>query len=271
MLVKTLLWTATLLLLAVFGTRAETSIERGSYLANSVLACGSCHMSDAPGAQPFTGGRRFVTIAYTAHAANLTPEKETGLGNWTDEQLVNGIRNGKRPRGSTIGWPMPIASFSALSDADVKAVVAFLRSLPEVINKTPRSTYRKPLPTSYGPEVTSVPLVPESDRLSYGRYLATIASCTYCHSRPGEDGTPDLKDGLAAGGREFRGPWGQSMAPALTPAAIGFYSDADLKAIIRTGMRPDGRKLLPPMPVAQFAGMKDGDVDAIVGWLRTLK
>jgi mono/diheme cytochrome c family protein len=250
--------------------RAETPLERGSYLMTSLVTCGACHTAETPGAPPFAGGRRFSTIAYTAHAANLTPDKEFGLGNWTDEQIVNGIRNGKRPRGSTIGPPMPITAYRGMSDADAAAIAAYLRSLPAVNQKIARSVHRKPLPESYGPPVTSVTAVPESDPIAYGRYLATsLGSCMSCHSRPGEDG-PVLKDGLGAGGREFRGAWGLSLAPNLTPSGISHYSDAELKAIITTGQRPDGRKLLPPMPVATYANLRASDLDAIVAFLRSL-
>ena len=270
MSLRTLLFAAACLA-ASAPSRAETPLERGAYLVKHVVACGSCHTAPTPNAPELAGGQRFSTILYTAIPANLTPDPEFGIAAWTDEQLVNGMRNGKRPRGSTIGWPMPIEAYAHLSDGDAAAIAAYLRSLPPVNNKTARSTYRKALPESYGPTVTSVPAVPDTDRAATGRYLANVAGCLYCHSKPTEDGAPDFKDGLAAGGREFRGSYGQALAPALRPAAIGHYSDADLKAIITTGMRPDGRKVLPAMPYASFAGMKETDVEAIVGYLRTLK
>ena len=252
------------------GARAETPAQRGAYLVNGLAACGACHTNPAPGSPELAGGRSFSTIAFTAHAANLTPDPETGVGAWTDEQLIAGFREGRRPHGSIIGPPMPVALYRAMSDDDARAIVAYLRSLPPVVNKTRRSTYRVPLPVDYGPPLGVVPVVPETNSLAYGAYVASLAHCMACHARPGENGAPDYVNGLGAGGREFRGSWGVSLAPNITPSGIGHYSDDDLRKLIRAGERPDGSRLNPPMPVAFYAKMTDRDVSAIIGYLRAL-
>ncbi len=250
---------------------AETALERGAYLMNAIVACGACHTDPAPGAPELAGGRRFVDIAYTARAANLTPDIETGVGGWTDEQLIAGFREGKRPHGSTIGPPMPVALYRGISDDDARAIVAYLRALPPVTNLVPHSVYRAPLPDAYGPPLGSVKAVARDDKVKYGEYLAVaLGHCMDCHSRRDQLGQPDLANGLGAGGAEFRGPWGVSLAPNITPSGIGYYSDDDLKKVIKTGVRPDGSKLNPPMPVSYFAHMTDEDASAIVAYLRSL-
>lgn len=251
--------------------RAETPLERGAYLVKALVACGSCHTNPAPGSPELGGGTRFSELAYTAIAANLTPDPETGITQWTDADLINGLRNGKRPRGSIIGPPMPISAYRGISDDDAAAIVAYLRSVKPVVNKTARSSYRTPLPASYGPAVTSVPTVSAADPVKYGDYLVnSLAHCTDCHSRPIEGGGVDRINGLGAGGAQFRGPGGITLAPNITPSGIGHYSDAELKKVITTGERPDGTKLKPPMPVAYYANMTDKDLSAVVAYLRSM-
>ncbi len=251
--------------------RAETPQERGAYLVKSIAACGNCHTDSAPGAAELAGGMRFSELAYTARAANLTPDPENGVAGWTDDQLVRGLRDGKRPKGSTIGPPMPVTTYRSMSDDDARAIVAYLRSIPPRPNHVPHSTYRLPLPESWGPEVTTVAAPPDNDPVAYGRYLASgLGQCMDCHSRRGENGLPDFVNGLAAGGAELRGPWGVSLAPNITPNGIGYYSDDELRKVITTGVRPDGSKLNPPMPVAYYANMTAKDLSAIIAFLRSL-
>src|SRR5262249_3909148 len=99
----------------------ETPLERGTYLMQSIVACGNCHTPKDRDGQPIAdrelvGG--FVINAPIFHSVspNITPDKETGIGNWTDDQIVDAIRNGKRPDGTIIGPPMPIAYYRNLSD-----------------------------------------------------------------------------------------------------------------------------------------------------------
>jgi hypothetical protein len=208
---------------------------------------------------------------FTAYSSNITPDPETGIGKWSDAQVVLAIREGRRPDGSLIGPPMPFGLYRSLSDNDVQAIVAYLRSVPAVKNVVPKSQYRMPLPPSYGPPVGQVPDVPAGDPVAYGRYLAgPVGHCLECHSTPGPQGAPDLANALGAGGMEFAGPWGKSVAQNITPTQLKRYSDSELKAIITTGMRPDGSRLKPPMGVAYYARMNTGDLDALVAYLRTL-
>ena len=89
------------LCLATLDVRAETPLERGTYLMQSIVACGNCHTPKDRDGKPiadreFAGG--FVIDAPVFHSVspNITPDKETGIGNWTDDQIVDAIRNGKR-------------------------------------------------------------------------------------------------------------------------------------------------------------------------------
>ncbi len=259
----------------VSGARAETLLERGTYLMQGIVACGNCHTTVGPeGPLPgmeMAGGMPFKEAAFTAYASNITSDEATGIGTWTDAEIITAIREGKRPDGTTIGPPMPIGLYRGLSDQDVRALVAYLRAVPPVRNEVRKSEYGFPLPPAYGPPVGQVPDVDSSDRLAYGAYLAGPAGhCIECHSPPGPNGAPDLQNGLGAGGFEFHGPWGVSVSPNITPKALADWSDADIKQAITMGVRPDGTRLKPPMGFAYYATMRDEDLDAIVLYLRSL-
>lgn len=255
---------------------AQTPLQRGKYLMDGIVACGNCHtpkgpQGDLPGME-LAGGLKFDEPFGVAYAPNITPDKETGIGTWTDAQIVAAIREGKRPDGSIIGPPMPIALYRGISDDDVRAIVAYLRQVKPVANKVDKPQYKVPLPPSYGPPVTRVAAPPKTDKLTYGAYLAgPLGHCTECHSTPDARGVPDFVNKTGGGGLSFNGPWGISYAPNITPTGIGKWSDADVKKAITAGVRPDGTALKPPMPYHHYRNVSDADLDAIVAYLRTLK
>jgi mono/diheme cytochrome c family protein len=255
-------------------SRAESLLERGTYLMRGIVACGNCHTPQGPeGPLPgmeLAGGLKIEDPAFTAYGANLTPDVETGIGGWSDEEIITAIREGRRPDGSMIGPIMPIALYSRMSDRDVRAIVAYLRALKPVKNAVPESVYNIPVPPAYGPPVTTVAEVPREDKLAYGAYLAgPLGHCIECHSPMGPKG-PDWHGELGAGGLAFHGPWGISHASNITPTNLGDWSDADLKKVIATGERPDGSRLLPPMPVGYYRNIAPSDLDALVAYLRSL-
>lgn len=256
---------------------AETLLERGAYLEKSLVACGNCHtpkLRDLPNQDmEMAGGFQMVREAWTANSANITPDKETGIGNWTDAQVIRATREGVLPDGSIIGPPMPIEFYRHMSDRDAKAFVAYLRSLKPVRNKVPRSVYRVPPPKSYGPPLGEVPDVPREDKVRYGEYLVRIARCMDCHT-PMIKGVRDMENQMGAGGFPFDGPWGRVFSPNITPdkeTGIGGWTDRQIKVAISLGMMPDGRKMLRPMPTPYYVNLKRGDLEAIVAYLRTIK
>ncbi|MDQ0395815.1 c-type cytochrome [Labrys monachus] len=265
--------------IAPASAQADALLERGSYLMNGIVACGNCHTPKGPEGKPIadrelSGG--FVIDAPVFHAVvpNITPDPDTGIGRWTDAQIVEAVRNGKRPDGSIIGPPMPIAFYRGMSDADVNALVAYLRQVKPISNKVEKSVYRIPLPAAYGPPVVAVPEVPKTDKVAYGHYLATgLGHCMDCHT-PLVQGRNDMAR-LGAGGNEFGAPGGGLIASSnLTPAnanGIAAWSDDGLKAAIRTGIRPNGSHIVPLMAFGWYRNISDDDAGALVAFLRTLK
>jgi mono/diheme cytochrome c family protein len=254
---------------------ADARLDRGRYLVESIAGCGNCHTPQGPNGplpgKTLAGGQAVQDSHFTATSANITPDTETGIGKWTEAQIVVAIREGRRPDGSLIGPPMPFGQYRSLSDNDVAAIAAYLRTVPPVKNAVPRTKYPFPLPPAWGPPVRGVPDVPRSDKVAYGRYLAgPVGHCIECHSTPDPQGTPDTRNALGAGGMTFPGPWGTSTAANITPKGLKRYSDAQVKTIITTGVRPDGSRLKPPMGVPYYAKMDSADVEALVAYLRTL-
>lgn len=253
--------------------RSETPLERGEYLVRGPMGCGNCHTPlgpDGPVAGQELAGRLVENTAdFTAIAPNITPASR--VAQWSDAELGKAIREGIRPDGTIIGPPMPFTFYRDLSDSDVAAVVAFLRTIAAAQNDPGKSEYKMPLPPAYGPPVESVADIPRGVTVEYGKYLAgPVAHCVECHSPITPQG-PDLSK-LGQGGYEFHGPWGVSVAANLTSGEDGIagFSDEELAVMITKGVRPDGTKMLPPMPYHHFALMTGDDVKAVIVYLRTL-
>lgn len=253
---------------------AETPVERGRYLVESIAGCGNCHSpQDANGPIPgkaLAGGPPIKEAPFDAWPANITPDPETGIGAWSDAEVVRAIREGVDREGRVMGPPMPFWLYRDIADDDAKAMVAYLRTVKPVRNAVPASVYRMPLPASWGPAVSGVVAPPIADRVGYGGYLAgPVGHCVECHT-PMDDNGRLVMERLGAGTRDFNGPWGTSVSRNITPAAMGDWSDAEIRRAITQGVSRDGTRLLPPMGYGYYARMTDGDLDALVAWMRSL-
>ena len=113
----------------------------------------------------------------------------------------------------------------------------------------------------------------EPEQIAHGQYLVHIAGCNDCHTPGYFYGAPDSTRLLSGSELGWKGPWGVSYARNLTPdpqTGIGAWSETDIVTAIRTGKRPDGRMLLPPMPWPDFAHLTDADAAAIAKYLKSL-
>src|SRR5256885_84140 len=139
---------------------SQTYRERGAYLVDALAACGNCHTPHDATSKPIpgmelAGGREFDIEAGHIIGPNITPDRETGIGNWSVGQIVYALRNGKRPDGTIIGPPMPIELYRQLSDRDAEAIAVHLKSLKPIRHQVARSRYTVPLPSSDYFEMTS--------------------------------------------------------------------------------------------------------------------
>jgi mono/diheme cytochrome c family protein len=268
---------------------AETPAQRGDYLVNTIMACGNCHTPrDTDGKsiadKALSGGLTFVTPVFTATAPNITPDRDTGIGSWSDAEIKRALIEGMRPdHGRLAGVPlaaiMPANFYKALRPDDLDAVVAYLHTVKPLRNEVAVPVYKGPVHRDAYPDADAgfdqAKLATAAGR---GAYLATIGHCMECHSAWSR-GVSDFKNGLGGGGRVFPAAEGapagspDSIAANITPhptAGIGGWSDAEVSRAITQGIGRDGHPLKPPMAYGFYAGLKPADLADIIAWLHTV-
>jgi mono/diheme cytochrome c family protein len=274
-----MLWLAALVMAAT-NVCAQAPLERGKYLVEGILTCGNCHTPRGPGgvldvSKRHAGGPQvWDTPEYMVHPSNITPDKATGIGNWSAEQVKAAMREGKRPDGSQLAPQMPYAFYKIFTPSDLDAVVDYVLSIPPVARKVEPPVYKVKNMTVDVPPGAEKPMPAEAmaDPVKKGFYLATIGHCMECHT-PAVNGHRDFANALGAGGERFPGPWGESVSRNITSHkenGIGAWSDAEIKRAITQGVRKDGSKLRPPMGFQWYATMTDEDLSAIVAYVRTI-
>lgn len=130
-------------------------VKRGDYLVNTIMTCGNCHSPKGPpsavAGKEFTGGPPFDTPAFKVTPSNITQDKETGIGSWTDDDIKKLLRTGMRPNGVPIAAVMPVGFYGIITDRDLNAIVAYLRTIKPVSNKVPDPIYLKAAPAQISP------------------------------------------------------------------------------------------------------------------------
>jgi mono/diheme cytochrome c family protein len=261
---------------------AETSpVERGQYLVNAVAMCFYCHSEhDWSGEEPtiLAGGQGAGSlfpdegIPGRLYAPNITPDNETGIGLATDEQLDKAIREGIGLDGRRLFPAMP--NFSMMSDEDLAAIVAYLRSQPAVSKKVPARELPEPVVAGLPPAwpVSRPVRGPAGDGPSVerGQYLASLADCGSCHTAMNEMGQPRMEMAFG-GGFHLKGPWGDVVSSNITfdPSGIEYYDEALFKKVLTTG-DPGARRLNKLMPVHIYRNMTDRDMTSVFLFLQSL-
>jgi mono/diheme cytochrome c family protein len=252
-------------------------VKRGDYLVNTIMTCGNCHTPKGPPAavagKDFSGGLSWDEPPFKVTAPNITQDKETGIGAWSDADIKKVLRNGIKPNGTPVAMIMPSGFYEIMTERDLDAVVVYLRTLKPVKNKVADPIYKIPqahpiLPGGEKPYTEAM----FSDKVKHGFYLATIGHCMECHTPMGPRGR-EFATKLGTGGFEFPGPWGVSVARNITQSktkGIGGWTDAEIKRAITTGVSKDGSKLKPPMGFGYYANMTDSDLNDVIAWLRTV-
>jgi len=265
-------------LVAASTASAQSPVERGKYLVNGVLTCGNCHTPRAKGgvydmARQLSGGPQvFDEPSFTARGANITPDKETGIGSWSVADLKKALLEGVRPNGIQLAPIMPYGFYKVFMPSDLDAVVAYVRSVPAVSHKVEPPVYKAALHVGTPPGAEKPMAAADMrDPVKHGFYLATIGHCMECHSPLVNDRLDFAKVGK--GGREFEGPWSKVLSRNITShktAGIGAWSDAEIRTAITKGVRKDGSKLKGPMAFESYATMTDADLSAVIAYLRTV-
>lgn len=265
-------------------------VERGEYLAHHVASCIDCHSERdftlfsgpiVPGTEGM-GGEVFTPemgFPGTFYARNLTPHN---LGEWTDGEIYRTITTGVTRSGEPLFPVMPYPSYARMDPDDVRAIIAYIRTLEPISNETPESQPDFPfnliMRTIPGP-AQPMERPPKSDTLAYGEYLTTIAACQDCHT-PVDQGA--FIDSLfMAGGREFEMPWGTVRSSNITShdrTGIGAWRREQFVTRFKQYDVPyDSLDSVPEgafntiMPWAMYAGMTEEDLSAIFRYLQTLE
>ena len=268
-------------------------LARGDYLFNAVLGCPVCHSErdfsrfGAPPVPPLGGGRACAEagkplpglaeaggLPGTICFRNITPHA-SGIGAWSDGEVLRAIREGINRDGNALFPIMPAFIYRNLSDEDTRSVLTYVRSLEPVDNSLPATAVNFPvnwlirlLPQPVDGPVTH----PDAaDPVAYGRYLATVARCAFCHS-PRDAASRQPIDGLElSGGVAFFGRDGEFYSTNLTPHAngLGNLSRAAFIALFRREADPS-RTELNLMPWTYFAKLTDADLAAIYAYLQSV-
>jgi mono/diheme cytochrome c family protein len=258
--------------------RADTDlVKRGDYLVNGILTCGNCHTPKGPtgdiSEKAFSGGLSWDEPPFKVTAPNITQDKETGIGKYTEAELKQVLRKGIKRNGMPVAMVMPSGFYEIMTDRDLDAVIAYLRTIKPIKNTVPDPVYRMPqghpIPPGGDKPFNEAML---SEKVNKGLYLVTIAHCMECHTPMGPRGR-EFDTRLGAGGFEFPGPWGISVSRNITSSkekGIGAWTDGEIKRAITQGVSRDGSKLKPPMGYHYYATLASDDLDAIVAYLRIL-
>jgi mono/diheme cytochrome c family protein len=252
-------------------------VKRGEYLVNGVLTCGNCHTPKGPSGdikeKAFSGGLSWNEPPFKVTAPNITQDKETGIGEYTDDQLRTVLRKGIKRNGAPVAMVMPSGFYEIMTDRDLNSVIAYLRTIKPIKNQVPDPFYKMPqghpIPPGADKEATEAELNTPQKR---GFYLVTIAHCMECHTPMGPRGR-EFATKLGTGGFKFPGPWGESVSRNITQnkeKGIGAWTDAEIKRAITQGVSRDGSKLKPPMGFHYYVTMTDGDLNDVVAYLRTV-
>lgn len=253
--------------------RDKEQIARGYALAE-LGNCASCHTAE--GGAPYAGGRPVPTPFGAIHAVNITPDRETGIGTWSDAAFTRAMREGVNREGAHLYPAFPYTHFTHMNDADIAALHAYLRTIPAVENTAPENGLDFPfniralmagwnlLFLDRGP---LAPVEGQSDSWNEGRYLVEgVTHCGACHTPRNAVGAE--KSGQALAGAEIDG-W---HAPPLTGEAARPWTQAQMANYLTTGFSRDHGAAAGPMgeTVANLANAPRADITAIATYVASL-
>jgi mono/diheme cytochrome c family protein len=267
-------------------------LARGSYLVNQAMSCGACHstrdsMLSGERADLYLAGSVFdlPSEGWKFWVPNLTPDVETGLGGWSDDEIMRAIRDGVGKDGRLLIPLMPFSSYQHLADEDLRAIVAYLRSVPPI--KHARTMGENELGffvefmlnrgVMHHKPTRDVPPPNRGDKLKYGEYVMRLGHCWECHSMGGMGPRDKDEKGFLSGSDrpDERKGVGKVYFRNLTPdveTGLGKYSAEQIKAAIRAGNRLDGKPMAMPMNwfSPHISGLTDEDLDALVAYLKSV-
>jgi len=255
------------------------AVARGAYLATAA-GCPTCHTDAKDSGPALAGGRALQTPFGTFYTPNISPDPQFGIGKWSDADFLRALRKGVSPSGSDYYPAFPYTSFTLMKDADILDIKAWLFSQPPV----PKPNRPHEISFPYSVRLLMVPWKilyfregsfqgkpAQSPEWNRGAYLVkAVAHCAECHTPRNALGALDKGRWLAG---VVDGPDGLN-APDITPhpAALGKWSTADVEALLKDGITPDGDFVGKGMKevVAETSQLTAEDLHAIGVYLKAV-
>lgn len=255
-------------------------IARGKYLAIA-SDCAACH-TDPDSKKVFAGGYAIHSPMGIIYSSNITPSKQFGIGNYTEEQFSRAVRDGVRGDGSYLYPAMPYPSYAGLTDADVHALYAYFMQGVKPVDEQPKQTALSfPFNMRFSMAgwnllfLHNKPFMPQESQdaiWNRGKYLVdNVEHCSECHTP--RNALMALQGGKALYSGAMLGSW---HAPNLTSdkvSGLGSWSDSELAQYLQTGHVDGKAQAAGPMAEAVTNSLQylhDDDIKAIVTYLRTL-
>jgi|CXWL01.1.fsa_nt_gi mono/diheme cytochrome c family protein len=268
-------------------------LERGEYLTLHVAGCVDCHSKrdftkfSGPVIPGTEGGGGFVFdeklgLPGKIYGKNITSDNETGIGTWTDDEILRAMTHGISKNGDTLFPLMPYANYNRMAKEDLLSIIAYIKTWKPIRNKIPARQLMMPIAMAYpGPalqaSVDGNIRPPESDKAKYGEYLATMADCGTCHSPLTPQG-PDITR-MYAGGYTFDLGSNKVVSANITQdSATGIGAWTEERFLNKfTQYREEKSYNYDPgkqntvMPLSILAGITDDDLKAIYAYMRSVK
>jgi len=252
-------------------------VARGEYLARAA-DCVACHT--AKGGAPYAGGLAFVLPFGRIYSPNITSDKDTGIGSWSDAAFLSAIHKGRDDQGQPLYPAMPYASYTSMTDADALAIKAYLFSLQPVHNEVPDDQLRFPFNQRWLIGVWSFlfnsdkrfePVTTQSAQWNRGAYLSeSLAHCGECH-------TPRNLAFALDNRRKFAGDveagWRAYNVTSDKESGIGAWHAAELAQYLSTGHADGHGSAAGTMGEAVDNSLRfltRSDIGAIVAYLETV-
>jgi mono/diheme cytochrome c family protein len=267
-------------------------LERGEYIANNVALCIHCHSqaddtkfsgpvipgTEGGGGYAFTPGH---AVPGTVFGRNITPDAETGIGNWTDAEVLRAVTQGISKNGDTLFPLMPYYTYNHMPKEDLLSVIAYIRTLKPIKNKVQPRQLMAPISAFYNsaglqPSIDDNKRPPETDKVAYGGYLTAFASCANCHTPMTPQGD-DMTRKFAGGHTFDLGTYKVNGANLTSDTATGIGKWTEEMFLAKFIPYRDEKKYNftagkenTIMPLSMYAGMKDDDLKAIYAYMKTI-